>query len=57
MSQDSKSVEELQQENLELKKIIDNLELENSDLKEEIKKLKDKRPYDGGVRIEPKMRK
>jgi regulator of replication initiation timing len=54
MTQDSKSVsaDELQKEILELKKIIDSLELENSNLKAENKKLKDKKPYDGGVRID-----
>jgi len=64
MSQDLKSKEELTQENIELKKVINGLESEiihlkekNNTLETENKNLKDKRPCDGGFRIEPKLRK
>jgi regulator of replication initiation timing len=64
MPQDLKSKDELAQENLELKKTIDSLKSEVLNLKEqnsileiENKNLKNKKPHDGGIRIEPKIRK
>jgi len=52
MPKDLKSTDELQKEILRLEKIIDDLKSENSNLKAENKKLKDKKLYNGGVRVD-----